>query len=103
MTAPVAVVMAGQVRLGGVVLALALGEVDQLKVVGGDVVVDVRGEPLGRRVHQRQGDEPVAPVMAEETGRRPTRTATAAGGAWSYPRAWARQPHRGHTRACLVG
>jgi hypothetical protein len=29
-------------------------------------MADVGGEPLGHRQHQRRGDKPVAPVLAEE-------------------------------------
>jgi hypothetical protein len=45
--------MASQVALGDLVLALAFGEPDQVQVPGADVVMDVRGERLGHRVHQR--------------------------------------------------
>ncbi len=59
-------VMASQVLPGDLVFALPLGEVDQVQVAGGDVVVDVGGEHLGHRVHQRRGHEQVPPVVAEE-------------------------------------
>jgi hypothetical protein len=58
--------MAGQVPPGDLVLALPLGEPDQVQPADVDVMADVGGEPLGHRPHQRRGDELVPPVMAEE-------------------------------------
>ena len=58
--------MAGQVGPGDLVLALPLGEPDQVQAADVDVVADVRGELLGHRPHQRRGHELVPPVMAEE-------------------------------------
>ena len=59
-------VVPGQVGPGDLVFALPLGEVDQVQAAGVDVVMDVRGEPLGHRAHQRRGHELVPAVMAEE-------------------------------------
>ena len=59
-------IMAGQVPPGDLVLALPLGEPDQVRAADVDVVADVSGEPLGHRPHQRRGHELVPPVMAEE-------------------------------------
>ena len=59
-------VVAGQVAPGDLVLALPLGEADQVQAADVDVVADVRGEPLGHRAHQRRGHELVPAVMAEE-------------------------------------
>jgi hypothetical protein len=62
----VAAVVAGEVALGDVILAVVLTEVNQVPVVGGDVVVDVRREHPGHGQHQRRGHEPVAAMVAEE-------------------------------------
>ena len=59
-------VMPGQVPPGDLVLALPLGEADQVQAAGVDVVADVGGEPLGHRPHQRRGHELVPAVVAEE-------------------------------------
>ena len=59
-------IVAGQVGPGDLVLALPLGEPDQVQAAGVNVVADVRGEPLGHRPHQRRGHELVPAVMAEE-------------------------------------
>ena len=59
-------VMPGQVPPGHLVLALALGEPDQVQAADVDVVADVGGEPLGHRAHQRRGHELVPAVVAEE-------------------------------------
>jgi hypothetical protein len=59
-------VVPGQVLPGDLVFALPLGEVDQVQAAGVDVVMDVRGEPLGHRAHQRRGHELVPPVVAEK-------------------------------------
>ena len=59
-------VMPGQVPPGDLVLALPLGEADQVQAADVDVVADVRGEPLGHRAHQRRGHELVPAVVAEE-------------------------------------
>jgi hypothetical protein len=59
-------IMAGQVPPGDLVLALPLGEPDQVQPADVDVVADVRGEPLGHRAHQRRGHELVPPVVAEK-------------------------------------
>ena len=58
--------MPGQVCPGDLVLALPLGEADQVQAAGVDVVADVGSEPLGHRQHQRRGHELVPAVMAEE-------------------------------------
>jgi len=59
-------VVPGQVLLGDLVLALPLREPDQVQPARIDVMADAGGEPPGHRQHQRRGDEPVAPVLAEE-------------------------------------
>jgi hypothetical protein len=48
------------------VLALPLGEPDQVQPARIDVMADVGGEPLGHRQHQRRGDKLVPAVLAEE-------------------------------------
>ncbi len=63
---PLTAVVALQVLPGDLVLALPLGEMDQIQVACVDVVVDVRREHLGHRMHQRRGDIPVPAVMAEK-------------------------------------
>jgi hypothetical protein len=55
-----------QVALGDLVLALPPGEPDQVQPPRVNVVMDIRGEVLGHRQHQRRGDELVPAVLAEE-------------------------------------
>ncbi len=52
--------------LATLVLALPLGEPDQVQPARIDVMADVGGEPLGHRQHQRRGDKLVPAVLAEE-------------------------------------
>ena len=58
--------MGGQVVLGHIVLALALGEVDEVEAPVGHEAVDAHHEALGDRVHEGGGDEGHPTVALEE-------------------------------------
>ena len=63
---PLGAVVGGQVPVGHVVLALALGEVDQVEAPVLDEAVDAEHEVFADRVHERRGDEGHPPVALEE-------------------------------------
>jgi hypothetical protein len=58
--------VSGQAPVGHVVLALALGAVDQVQAPVLDEAVDGNHEALADRVHQGAGDEGHPPVGPEE-------------------------------------
>ena len=62
-------VVAGQVGLGQVVLALILDEVHHVQAVPVDELANGRDERLGHWGHQRRGGELVPAVEVEESGR----------------------------------
>ena len=63
---PFVALKALQVLVGDVVLALALGEGDEVDPLVVDEALDVLHEPLGDRVHEGRGGEAEAQVAAEE-------------------------------------
>jgi hypothetical protein len=67
-----AAVVAGQVLVHHVILALALGEMDERHVIGVDEPVNVANERLGHLGHQRRGGVDESP-MADEEHASPTR------------------------------